>query len=404
MADSANLECFNSSANNRQRTGALTESLDQSRPSNVVHKITSETLRLTTEPQQTGQQVKSPSSNNLDPNNSKQKKSSSFQITSVTVSSSVSNDGEDDSCGEVETEPSEAGGSRNFNDLEAEIFDKEDECDSTSVNSSVPVSSTTQNHQPQQVNQSTEAGAIGSSLKTVVEDKDQQGLQRRFRVVKIESSEPFKRGRWLCMDFLDNPSVQQSVSIREEPASSHSSTGSLTENLHFEDLTLSNTVTVQPSIPIQVFILIIITHVHTSYHNIIFSHPKQAASSSAAVLNPHSHQNQPQQQQQPSQSSIHQVAHSLPTSAATSINYPSAVVPPVQQQHQSMYQQQPQPSVPVYPVASMASMAAVASNPTSLAIPLIVSQSGGVSALPATVGTVQSQAYIQHPVPAGRNS
>ncbi|XP_055931360.1 uncharacterized protein LOC129961721 isoform X2 [Argiope bruennichi] len=29
--------------------------------------------------------------------------------------------------------------------------------------------------------------------------------QRRFKVVKIISSEPFKRGRWLCMDFKDPP-------------------------------------------------------------------------------------------------------------------------------------------------------------------------------------------------------
>ncbi|KAG8197199.1 hypothetical protein JTE90_011354 [Oedothorax gibbosus] len=29
--------------------------------------------------------------------------------------------------------------------------------------------------------------------------------QRRFKVVKIVSSEPFKRGRWLCMDFKDPP-------------------------------------------------------------------------------------------------------------------------------------------------------------------------------------------------------
>jgi len=251
---SGELDRFNSSASNRQRASALTESLDPARPTNVVHKITSESLRLTIEPPHL--QARSPSSNNLEPN--KQKKSSSFQITSVTVSSSASNDGEDDSCGEVETEPSEAGGSRNFNDLEVEMFDREDESDSTNVTNnidSVPVSTITHHNYTQQVSHSTEAGAIVGGLK--FEDKDQQALQqRRFRVVKIESSEPFKRGRWLCMDFLDHPSVQQSISTREEPASSHSSSGSLTENLHVEDLTISN-VTVQPNnIPLQVSIFI----------------------------------------------------------------------------------------------------------------------------------------------------
>jgi len=132
---------------------------------------------------------------------------------------------------------------------------------------------------------------------------------------------------------------------------------------------------------------------------------KQAVSSSA-VLNPSTQpllQQQQQQQQPPSQSSIHQVAHSLPASAA-SINYPA--VSPAVQQHQPLYQQQQpqQSSVPVYPVASMASMAAVVSNPTSLAMPIIVSQSAG-PALPATVGAVPSQTYIQHPsVPAGENA
>lgn len=31
----------------------------------------------------------------------------------------------------------------------------------------------------------------------------------RFKVVKIESTEPFKRGRWVCMDFLDHSMNQQ---------------------------------------------------------------------------------------------------------------------------------------------------------------------------------------------------
>lgn len=43
---------------------------------------------------------------------------------------------------------------------------------------------------------------------------DLNGLQNknrneRFKVVKIESTEPFKRGRWVCMDFLDHSMNQQ---------------------------------------------------------------------------------------------------------------------------------------------------------------------------------------------------
>lgn len=36
------------------------------------------------------------------------------------------------------------------------------------------------------------------------------GRNERFKVVKIESTEPFKRGRWTCMDYLDHTSVNQS--------------------------------------------------------------------------------------------------------------------------------------------------------------------------------------------------
>lgn len=104
------------------------------------------------------------------------KKTSSFQITSVTVSSSVSNDGEDDSCGEVEDsqieppEPAEASP-----DSEEDFVEK-------------PVSST----------------VIQEGAK--LEDKEHgAALGPRFKVVRIDN-EPFKRGRWLCVDYLDQPS------------------------------------------------------------------------------------------------------------------------------------------------------------------------------------------------------
>lgn len=37
----------------------------------------------------------------------------------------------------------------------------------------------------------------------------------RFKVVKIESTEPFKRGRWTCMDFLDSVNMPFSVAISQ---------------------------------------------------------------------------------------------------------------------------------------------------------------------------------------------
>lgn len=51
----------------------------------------------------------------------------------------------------------------------------------------------------------------------------------RFKVVKFESTEPFQRGRWTCMDFLDKPSNQQST-LKKVPLSKPEST-ELIENL-----------------------------------------------------------------------------------------------------------------------------------------------------------------------------
>lgn len=38
--------------------------------------------------------------------------------------------------------------------------------------------------------------------------QDVDHKNERFKVVKIESTEPFKRGRWMCMDYLDHSALQ----------------------------------------------------------------------------------------------------------------------------------------------------------------------------------------------------
>lgn len=177
----------------------------------VVHKVTSETLRLTE-----GRLLRLPLVGTAGPDG---KKSSSFQITSVTVSSGASNDGEDDSCGEVE-DSSEAGGSSRLTDYEL-FLDNGDGDSDLSVTSvgGVPVTVVQQ--------------SSGDGVHSKADDKD-HGWQRRFRVVKIESAEPFKRGRWLCMDFQDQPAVLNNLS-RDEPGSGASSSTSLSEHLPAEE-------------------------------------------------------------------------------------------------------------------------------------------------------------------------
>ncbi|XP_037708723.1 protein bunched, class 2/F/G isoform isoform X1 [Drosophila subpulchrella] len=52
--------------------------------------------------------------------------------------------------------------------------------------------------------------------------KETQHRSERFKVVKIESTEPFKRGRWMCMDYLDHSSVGNGGNNNEKTGSSTS--------------------------------------------------------------------------------------------------------------------------------------------------------------------------------------
>lgn len=48
-------------------------------------------------------------------------------------------------------------------------------------------------------------------------------MQSRFKVVKIESKEPFRRGRWTCLDYLDPLNVEK---VAEDDSSANSSASS----------------------------------------------------------------------------------------------------------------------------------------------------------------------------------
>ncbi|ELU02292.1 hypothetical protein CAPTEDRAFT_213832 [Capitella teleta] len=47
--------------------------------------------------------------------------------------------------------------------------------------------------------------ATTAVIQPILDAKPNEGQSTRFKVVKIESKEPFKRGRWMCLDFLDPP-------------------------------------------------------------------------------------------------------------------------------------------------------------------------------------------------------
>ncbi|XP_076647542.1 uncharacterized protein LOC143356055 isoform X2 [Halictus rubicundus] len=216
--------------------------------SNTVHRTTTETIRLG-EPEKLYQPVSLTSSSNVTASNQCRKKTS-FQITSVTVGCRMSNDaGEDsnDDLDESHTEDNSVEHSR-ITDIDIETpsysedtFSKEDVFFNTSnaALSTAPVIPTSSQYGlaivPSEgssvinsVNDSnintlditsvTDNNIINLLSSNAKQDADlrevhSHGRNERFKVVKIESTEPFKRGRWTCMDYLDHTSVNQPTAI-----------------------------------------------------------------------------------------------------------------------------------------------------------------------------------------------
>lgn len=166
------------------------------------------------------------------------KKPTSFQITSVTVQGSrLSNDGGDESADDLDESHTEDQNSdildcSKTTDLDNDQLSPTEEtgaatgvtvavtdepaADPVAVPSdAVPSSSFTS------VTMSPAVVSTGGALTIVTSAPANSGSgaapdvpinpdhwQRRFKVVKIVSSEPFGRGRWLCMDFVDPPAMQ----------------------------------------------------------------------------------------------------------------------------------------------------------------------------------------------------
>lgn len=207
--------------------------------SNPVHRTTTETIRLGEIDRHHQPVVPSSGVQAASGNQCNRKKTSSFQITSVTVGCRMSNDaGEDsnDDLDESHTEDNSVEHSR-ITDLDLETpsysedtFSKEDVFFNTSnaALSTAPVIPTSSQYglaivpsEGGNVNNSVNDNNINTLDITSVTDKQDadlrevhsHGRNERFKVVKIESTEPFKRGRWTCMDYLDHTSVNQPTAI-----------------------------------------------------------------------------------------------------------------------------------------------------------------------------------------------
>ena len=162
-----------------------------------------------------------------------QKKKGSFQITKVVTKSSGVNDDLDD--------PDET----NTEDLSSEIVDVSKTTDIEHDMSSTEDTVTSLGQGQEDV--SREAGKTYQQipnqtapppsqnnqqiLQTQV-SQDQEPtdnvntVQSRFRVVKIESKEPFKRGRWMCLDYIDPPSSEKATVTDRTEKPNHEEVGS----------------------------------------------------------------------------------------------------------------------------------------------------------------------------------
>lgn len=214
---------------------------EKNKYNNVVHRTTSESLRLN----ESEKGVTHPIQSAHNP-----RKISSFQITSVTEGNRVSTDAGEDSCDDLDE--SHTDDISRVTDIENETpsysedtFSKDDVfynassaslgCapviptssqyglaivgqDNVATQGAVPISNNTEVND---MHVSVSNAGNGSIINLIGNAKPQEGMKEiqehvrneRFKVVKIESTEPFRRGRWLCMDYLDHTTTQPNASI-----------------------------------------------------------------------------------------------------------------------------------------------------------------------------------------------
>ncbi|KAK4300220.1 hypothetical protein Pmani_027559 [Petrolisthes manimaculis] len=163
------------------------------------------------------------------------KKNSSFQITSIT--SRLSNDGGEDSADDTE-DISDTMDTSKVTDLDQETPSfSEDYSKSEEVFlGPAPVIPTSSQYGITALVQQSGSGGLMTAMlpqgvtvnvteggialaKADVESDDVNHWQNRFKIVKIDSNEPFKRGRWICLDFMDSPAVSAASSVRKDDAS-----------------------------------------------------------------------------------------------------------------------------------------------------------------------------------------
>lgn len=221
---------------------------EKNKYTNMINRTTSESIRLSDSDKTPIHPTTLSATSNIP------RKKTSFQITSVTVGGHTSNDGGDDSADDLDEshaeDISDVIDTSRATDIENETpsysedtFSKDDLFFNSSTSlGSAPVIPTSSQYGLALVstpegcgnnilnsNVPGDSNSSGNDLHVNVSDsnvinlgivggKHLEGEMRdlhshtsrneRFKVVKIESTEPFKRGRWMCMDYLDHSMLQ----------------------------------------------------------------------------------------------------------------------------------------------------------------------------------------------------
>lgn len=164
--------------------------------------------------------VENNAANSLPPSSDPAKKTS-FEITSITEPNIDDND--EDS---PDTDPEHRTDIKQEVDLQSYTDSLVVYNTTNDIGSSAPVIPTSSQYGLAIVDNSENGLSVGSIKSEDIHNTDAcsqksecdlNGVQNknrneRFKVVKIESTEPFKRGRWVCMDFLDHSMNQQQPS------------------------------------------------------------------------------------------------------------------------------------------------------------------------------------------------
>jgi hypothetical protein len=166
--------------------------------------------------------------------------------------------------------------------------------------------------------------------------QDPDHKNERFKVVKIESTEPFKRGRWMCMDYLDHTTLQAqddgidgSSSSADDQMNTKDETSDETKLMTMNNGEMEHVISDNEDLDHEV------NKINSHHHHNEASHHHQHPATMTSIPNDYS--------KQPSNMNMHHVAQSMPQAQIETIitqeklhhhpEHPQQTISEQQQQH-----------------------------------------------------------------------